>query len=111
MDTLSGRRSFVGSSGKTLASTPDDGAECVVRRGGRRRPLVRPGPWQRQGESLDEFPNVKRWFEMIAQRPAATRAYARVDEVNPDTDAPQSEEDRRILFGQTATWIDAAQPG
>lgn len=68
-------------------------------------------PWQRQGQSLDEFPNVKRWFETIARRPAVARAYALVDEVNPDAHAPQSEEARRILFGQTATSIDAARAG
>lgn len=37
-------------------------------------------PWivshQRQSQSLDDYPNVKRWFEAIAARPATQRAFA-----------------------------------
>jgi GSH-dependent disulfide-bond oxidoreductase len=32
-------------------------------------------PYERQGQRLDEFPNLKRWFETIRARPAVTRAY------------------------------------
>jgi len=62
-------------------------------------------PWERQGQSLSDFPHLKRWFETIAARPATARAYALVDEVNPNANAPQTEEARRILFGQTAAVV------
>ena len=28
------------------------------------------------GQSLDDFPNVKRWFEALGRRPATQRAFA-----------------------------------
>ena len=44
-------------------------------------------PWivshQRQGQNLDDFPQVKRWFETIRDRPATLRAYARAETINP----------------------------
>ena len=37
-------------------------------------------PWihshERQSQNLDDFPNLKRWFEAISDRPATQRAYA-----------------------------------
>lgn len=36
-----------------------------------------------QEQNLDDFPNVKRWFDSIASRPATVRAYALVEKVNP----------------------------
>ncbi|MGH7784388.1 MAG: glutathione S-transferase N-terminal domain-containing protein, partial [Candidatus Binatia bacterium] len=32
-------------------------------------------PHERQGQNLDDFANVKRWFETIQRRPAVQRAY------------------------------------
>ncbi|HUD29615.1 MAG TPA: glutathione binding-like protein [Novosphingobium sp.] len=64
-------------------------------------------PWQGQAQKLDDFPHLKRWFEAIAARPAVARAYALVDEVNPHAHAPQGEEARRILYGQTAAVVGA----
>jgi GST-like protein len=40
-------------------------------------------PYERQSQNLDDFPNVKRWFETIKVRPAVIRAYAKANEVNP----------------------------
>lgn len=60
-------------------------------------------PWvlaERQGQDLNDFPNVKRWHAAIRARPATTRAYARAKEVNPQPAPTRSEEERRILFGQ-----------
>jgi GST-like protein len=34
-------------------------------------------PYEMQGQNLNEFPHLKRWFEAIKGRPATTRAYAR----------------------------------
>ncbi len=61
-------------------------------------------PYQRQGQNLDDFPHLKRWFEAIRARPATERAYARAKEINPQQ-APMSEEAKKILFGQTAKSI------
>lgn len=57
-------------------------------------------PWERQGQNLDDFPHLKRWFETIAARPAVQRAYGRADEVN--TQRVVTDEARKVLFGQTA---------
>jgi GST-like protein len=60
-------------------------------------------PWivlhERQGQNLDDFPNLKRWFETIQRREAVQRAYALAKTINP---APpgMTEEAKKILFGQ-----------
>ncbi len=61
-------------------------------------------PHERQGQTLEDFPHLKRWFEAIAARPATQRAYARGPEVNPDQ-APISDEARRVMFGQSASSV------
>jgi len=57
-------------------------------------------PHEAQGQSLDDFPHLKRWFESIKGRPATLRAYARGEEFSSGT--TMSEEARKILFGQTS---------
>ena len=57
-------------------------------------------PHEAQGQRLEDFPNVKRWFEAIKSRPATVRAYALA--ANFDTNPVMTEERRKILFGQTA---------
>lgn len=32
-------------------------------------------PFEKQGQNLNDFPNIKKWFERIQTRPATTRAY------------------------------------
>ena len=57
-------------------------------------------PHERQGQRLEDFPHVARWFETIKMRPAVQRAYQLAAKINS---APTvSEESRKILFGQTA---------
>ncbi len=57
-------------------------------------------PHQRQQQDLDNFPNLKRWFEALAARPATIAAYAKGD---PFTKRPTvTEEGKKVLFGQTA---------
>ena len=57
-------------------------------------------PHKRQGQNLDDFPNVKRWFANIRARPATIRAY---EKGKPWMNRPAvTEEGKKILFGQTA---------
>ncbi len=63
-------------------------------------------PWilpDAQGQSMDDFPHLRRWHEEIKARPATGRAYDLVRTVNPDAGGIRTEEERRVLFGQTAT--------
>lgn len=60
-------------------------------------------PWKRQGQNLDDFPHVKRWFGTIRARPATLRAYERGKAIN-DTRVV-TEEAAKILFGQTAKTV------
>jgi GST-like protein len=60
-------------------------------------------PWiipERQGQDIDDFPNLKRWQAAIRARPATQRAYAKAKEVNPGQGGIRTEEEKRILFGQ-----------
>jgi len=59
-------------------------------------------PWiqpERQRQNIDEFPDLKRWKAVIAERPATQRAYALAKTVNVKP-AVSDEESRKILFGQ-----------
>ncbi len=58
-------------------------------------------PHEAHKQNLDEFPNLRRWFESIRARPATIRAYARGEEVRPEQ-KPMTDAERRILFGQGA---------
>ena len=57
-------------------------------------------PYEAQGQRLEQFPHLKRWFESIRERPATVRAYAKAATVN--TGNLMTEEAKRVLFGQTA---------
>ena len=61
-------------------------------------------PYKNQGQNIDDFPHLKRWLETIRERPATVRAYALAKEVNPNFGQPaiRTEEERKLLFGQTA---------
>ena len=69
-------------------------------------------PWivlhERQGQNIADFPNVKRWLDAIAARPAVVRAYALVNDINPNQGGIRTAEERAILFGQTAESVRAA---
>lgn len=56
------------------------------------------------GQTLEDFPNLKRWFAEVGKRPAVVKGQA----VGADLrQAPgtQTEEQRKVLFGQTAAVV------
>jgi GST-like protein len=59
-------------------------------------------PYEKQGQRLEDFPNLQRWFHAIAERPATKAAYAPAPEINPDFGKTLSEEAKKVMFGQTA---------
>jgi GSH-dependent disulfide-bond oxidoreductase len=58
-------------------------------------------PHEAQGQKLDDFLHLKRWFEAIKARPATLRAYAIAAAINT-MPILSDEESRKILFSQTA---------
>jgi GST-like protein len=60
-------------------------------------------PYEAQGQNLDDFPDLKRWFETIKARPATIRAYDLAPQYRTDT--TMSEAAKKVLFGQTATSV------
>ncbi|MEB0079669.1 glutathione S-transferase N-terminal domain-containing protein [Pseudomonas sp. CCI3.2] len=57
-------------------------------------------PWKNQQQNLDDFPDLRRWFDAIHTRPATVRAYANAE---PFSSRPTvTEEGKKILFGQTS---------
>jgi GST-like protein len=64
-------------------------------------------PWivshDKQRQNLDDFPNLKRWFETIRSRPAVVRAYEKAE---PFANQPAvTEEGKKLLFGQSADTV------
>ena len=56
--------------------------------------------WERQSQKIDDFPNVKRWLEMMLARPAVQRGLALAAEDRKAS--PPSPEATKVLFGQRA---------
>jgi GST-like protein len=57
-------------------------------------------PHEAQSQNLADYPNLARWFAAIGSRPATLRAYAVGKPF--EGDLTLTEEQRKILFGQTA---------
>jgi len=64
-------------------------------------------PYKNQSQNIDDFPHLRRWLETIRERPATLRAYALAKDVNPNFGQPaiRTEEERKLLFGQTAAVV------
>jgi len=60
-------------------------------------------PYKPQGQDLNEFPNLKRWFAVIAARPATIRTYEGVAPPYQRDRTQITDEERKHLFGQTGT--------
>lgn len=60
-------------------------------------------PYERQSQNLEDFPNVKRWFEAIKARPATIRAYEKAEAFKTQTLDPDKSRD--LLFNQSAKTI------
>ncbi|HUF19454.1 MAG TPA: glutathione S-transferase N-terminal domain-containing protein [Burkholderiales bacterium] len=60
-------------------------------------------PHERQQQKLEEFPDLKRWFEAISERPAVKTAYdkGRAISAKPVVD----DEAKKFLFGQSAETV------
>ncbi|WP_406853808.1 glutathione S-transferase N-terminal domain-containing protein [Alsobacter sp. KACC 23698] len=58
--------------------------------------------WERQGQVMDDFPHLKRWFEAVMARPAVQRGVAVMAEVRAQNDLSKDKDAQAVLFGQRA---------
>jgi GST-like protein len=58
-------------------------------------------PWRGLGQDLDEFPNLKRWFDAIAARPATQRVYEGIEDTYV-VNKVMTDAERAVLFGAPA---------
>jgi len=67
-------------------------------------------PWtmthKAQGFTLDDYPNVKRWYAQVRARPEVQRGLA----IGKFDKAPMDEETRRNMFGQAAKQMQQETP-
>jgi GST-like protein len=55
--------------------------------------------WERQGQNIDDFPNVKRWFAAIDARPAVAKGLKLLEERRRT--GPMDAKQKEVLFGAT----------
>ncbi|MDQ6646739.1 MAG: thiol:disulfide oxidoreductase, partial [Pseudomonadota bacterium] len=56
-------------------------------------------PHENQGMALEDFPDLKRWFDAIGSRDATQRAYAVGDTIKDKVDLATDDEARKHMFG------------
>jgi GST-like protein len=59
-------------------------------------------PHERQGQTLEEFPNLKRWFEALKARPAVRAGIDIGKDRRAQVDLSKDKEAQAVLFGQRA---------
>ena len=59
-------------------------------------------PHAPHGQLLEDFPDVKRWFETMRNRPGVRATYDGVVDVYSNTKRTLSDDERRVLFGRVA---------
>ncbi len=59
-------------------------------------------PHAPHGQMLEDFPDLKRWFETMRERPGVRATYDGVVDVYSNTKRTLSDEERRVLFGRVA---------
>lgn len=59
-------------------------------------------PYERQGQDLNDFPHLKRWFEAMKARPAVAKGLDVGKEMRKQTDLSKDKEAQAVLFGQKA---------
>jgi GST-like protein len=57
--------------------------------------------WEKQGQTIEDTPNVKRWLETMLSRPAVARGLG-VEVDAPKLDLAADKDAQRVLFGQRA---------
>lgn len=60
-------------------------------------------PHEAHGQHLADFPHLERWFAAMAARPATQHVYEGVANPYAPQGKPMSDEERKVLFGQSAT--------
>lgn len=60
-------------------------------------------PYETQSQKLEDFPNLKRWFETIKARPATIRAYEKAEAFK--NQALDIEKSRDLLFNQSVNTV------
>lgn len=59
-------------------------------------------PYERQGQELNDFPHLKRWFETMKARPAVEKGLAVGGEKREQTNLRDDKQAQSVLFGQRA---------
>lgn len=60
-------------------------------------------PYEMQGQKLEDFPNLQRWFTAIQARPATIRAYEKAEAFKAQS--LNIEQSRELLFNQSANTV------